>query len=134
MVWLNVLKWIGTIVSIVSLVVGIIIAIKNGHFKKLLNLYHITKQKVAEAERIFGKGAGEKKLAYVFAQLVAYCAKNKIKCSDAEIENKINDEVKFMNTHKELETESFPTNNQTEFISENVASDSTHNQTILGRM
>ena len=134
MVWLNVLKWIGTIVSIVSLVVGIIIAIKNGHFKKLLGLYHTTKQKVAEAERIFGKGNGDKKFAYVFAQLIAYCATHKIKCSDAEIENKITDEVKFMNTHKELETESFPANNQTEFISENIASDSTHNQTILGRM
>lgn len=131
---LNILKWIGTIASVVSLVVGIIIAIKNGHFKKLLGLYHVTKQKVAEAEKIFGQGNGDKKFAFVFAQLIAYCATNKIKYTDAEIENKINDEVKFMNTHKELENEAFQTDNKIEFISENIASDSTHNQTILGRM
>ncbi|MBQ1997061.1 MAG: hypothetical protein II238_01285 [Alphaproteobacteria bacterium] len=131
---LNILKWIGTIASVVSLVVGIIIAIKNGHFKKLLGLYHVTKQKVAEAEKIFGQGNGDKKFAFVFAQLIAYCATNKIKYTDAEIENKINDEVKFMNTHKELENEAFQSDNKIEFISENIASDSTHNQTILGRM
>lgn len=131
---LNILKWIGTIASVVSLVVGIIIAIKNGHFKKLLGLYHVTKQKVAEAEKIFGQGNGDKKFAFVFAQLIAYCATNKIKYTDAEIENKINDEVKFMNTHKELENEAFQADNKIEFISENIASDSTHNQITMRKV
>ena len=137
MVWLNVLKWVGFIVSLISFAIGLIIAIKNGNFKKLLNLYHVIKQNVANAEKIFGSGNGEKKFAYVFAQVVAYCATNKIKYTDAEIENKINAEVEFtnqVNTNKIIVEETFQSNDKTEFISENIENSSTNNQSILGRM
>lgn len=116
------LENIVTILSLVALVVSLIITIvkakKNGNIKGILDLVSLIPNLVVQAESLFGKGNGTAKLNYVLTELRVYALEHNISVTNDELKIQVESVVSATN---QVNTEKAP---NTE-ITQNTASSDT---------
>lgn len=106
------LENIVTILSLVALVVSLIITIvkakKNGNIKGILDLVSLIPNLVVQAESLFGKGNGTAKLNYVLTELRVYALEHNISVTNDELKIQVESVVSAtnqVNTEKKPNTE-----------------------------
>lgn len=101
-----------TILSLIALVISLIITIikakKNGNIKGVLDLVGLIPNLVVQAETLFGKGNGTAKLNYVLTELRVYALENGISVTNEELKLQVESVVSAtnqVNTEKTPKTE-----------------------------
>lgn len=84
---------LSALLTIASLIWGIVEAKKKGNKKGLLEMTTLIPTLVAEAEQMFGKGNGVAKLNYVLTKLRIYALEHNVKANTEELTAQVNSVV-----------------------------------------
>lgn len=101
--WYDILMALITLGSIIAIIVS---RLKSGNVKGVKDLFKVLPSLIDEAEKLFGRGNGAKKLNYVLTQIKLIALEKNIKVNMTEFENQVNEIVTAKNT---TDTERTPT-------------------------
>lgn len=94
------------ICAIVSIIIAIVKAAKNGNIKGVVKLLQYIPDLVRKAEELFGKGNGKAKFTYVYTELKIMALQNNVKFDENLFAAQIEDVVA---TTKSVNVETTPT-------------------------
>lgn len=117
------------VLSLISLIISVIIIIikakKNGNIKGILDLVNLIPNLVVQAEKLFGKGNGTAKLNYVLTELRVYALEHNISVTNEDLKIQVESVVSATNQVNIDKTPNVEINESTATADSQVSTNST---------